>query len=486
MNSTKVKAPARNDLTEGPIVKKILTFALPIIAGNLLMQFYNVVDSVVIGQYAGADAVAAVGVSNPIMMLFNALFMGLSMGANIVISQTYGARDMEKLKRSINTVLGLAFAVGILITVMGLTLCRPLLRLLNTPENIFNDSAIYLTVIYTGMLGNVFFNNGSGILRGMGDSRWPLIALTISCVLNIVLDIWFVFGLHWGVAGVAWATVIGQTLSGIVLAWRIHHFGNGIRLSPKEIVRPNKEISLNILRLGLPSGIQAMAMSLGGVITQSFSNTFGSSFIAANSMVMRLDGFAMMPLMGLGMSSTTFVGQNMGAGKPDRARSGVYKILCMVAVVATTMGLIMFFFSKYFMLAFTNEENVIEIAVRGVRVICFVYICMGIEQTSGGAIRGAGVAVVPMAISILGNFLRIPLAYFLAIRQGNYMGMFYAMAATMTFGAIMLFSYFQFGNWREKGRVVARHQPAAASGPDAVEADVVEPDSVPMADDITD
>ena len=210
MSDTGARLPLKNDLTEGPIVKKLLLFALPMVAGNLLMQFYNVVDSVVIGQYAGADAVAAVGVSNPIMMLFNALFMGLSVGANIVVSQTYGAKDMDKLKLSINTILGLAFAVGIVITVMGLTLCRPLLRLLNTPENIFADAATYLTVIYTGMLGNVFFNNGSGILRGMGDSRWPLIALLLSCVINIVLDIWFVFGLHWGVAGVAWATVIDR------------------------------------------------------------------------------------------------------------------------------------------------------------------------------------------------------------------------------------------------------------------------------------
>ena len=151
MENSRIKSPSRNDLTEGPIVKKILVFALPIIAGNLLLQFYNVVDTVVIGQYAGSDAVAAVGISNPIMMLFNALFMGLSMGANITIAQTYGAKDMERLNRSINTVLGLAFAVGILITVMGLTLSKPLLRLLNTPEDIFEDSATYLSVIYTGI-----------------------------------------------------------------------------------------------------------------------------------------------------------------------------------------------------------------------------------------------------------------------------------------------------------------------------------------------
>ena len=460
MNDTGARLPLKNDLTEGPIVKKLLLFALPMVAGNLLMQFYNVVDSVVIGQYANADAVAAVGVSNPIMMLFNALFMGLSVGANIVVSQTFGAKDMAKLKLSINTILGLAFAVGIVITVMGLTLCRPLLRLLNTPENIFADAATYLTVIYTGMLGNVFFNNGSGILRGMGDSRWPLIALLISCVINIVLDIWFVFGLHWGVAGVAWATVIGQTLSGIVLAWRIHHFGQGIRLSPKEMLHPNKDISLNIVRLGLPSGIQAMAMSLGGVITQSFSNTFGSSFIAANTMVARLDGFAMMPLLGLGLASTTFVGQNVGAGKPDRAKSGVYKVFGMVVVVALVMGAIMFFFSKYFMLAFTDEENVIAIAVNGVRIICFVYVFMGIEQSAAGAIRGAGVAIVPMAISIVSNTLRIPFVYFLAIQRNNQLGIFYALALTMVLNGIMEFSYFRFGNWRDKGVVVAGQKSA--------------------------
>ena len=484
MDNTKAQRQIKNDLTEGPIVKKILTFALPIVAGNLLLQFYNVVDSIVIGQYAGADAVAAVGVSNPIMMLFNALFMGLSMGANIIISQTYGARDMEKLKRSVNTVLGLAFAVGIIITIMGLTLAKPLLRLLNTPANIFDDAAIYLTVIYTGMLGNVFFNNGSGILRGMGDSRWPLLALTISCIMNIVLDIWFVFGLHWGVAGVAWATIIGQTFSGLVLAWRIHHFGHGIKLSLKMMFRPDKEITVNIFRLGLPSGIQAMAMSLGGIITQSFANTFGSSFIAANTMVMRLDGFAMMPLMGLGMSSTTFVGQNMGAGNSERARKGVYKILSMVAVTGVIMGLIMYFFCEYFMLAFTSEEHVIAIAVSGVRLICFVYMFMGFEQTLAGSMRGAGVAIVPMVISIISNsFFRIPIAYFLAVRPNNYMGMFYAMATTMVLGATMEFLYFQFGNWREKGVVVAGRRAAATAEIGESEAGDDVPSELPPADD---
>jgi len=455
MSEQNARVRASNDLTEGAIVNKILLFALPIMASNLLQQLYNAVDSVVIGQYAGAEALAAVGVSNPIMMLFNALFMGFSTGASIIVAQSFGAKNIEKLRQSINTTFSLAFTVGLAITVLGVVLCRPLLRLLNVPADVFDNAATYLTIIFIGTIGNVFFNYGSGILRGMGDSRWPLLALSISCFLNIVLDVWFVFGFGWGIAGVAWATIIGQTLSGIVLAVRIHRFGYGLRVSFVEMLRPDMEIIKTIIRLGLPSGLQQMVMSLGGVITQSFTNRFGAVFIAGNTVVQRVDGFVIMPLFGLSMSATTFVGQNMGAGKPERAKKGVNRIVQMVILIAIVMGVVMFFFGHYVARAFTTESDVIVIAKQGIQIVSFIYAFMGVDVTLSGAMRGAGIAVVPMITSITSNIIRIPLVYILAVIPHNYLGAFYTMATAMVLGSIMMILYYRFGKWQEKGVRVA-------------------------------
>ena len=462
MGEQTVQARATNDLTQGPIVKKIIWFALPVIASNLLMQLYNAVDSIVIGQYAGAEQLAAVGSSNAVMMLFNSLFMGFSMGASIVVSQTFGAKNMGRLRQSINTIFALAFTVGLFITFAGVVACRPLLEVMNVPGSIIDYAQTYLTIIFVGTLGNVFFNYGGGILRGMGDSRWPLIALVVSCVLNIVLDVWSVYGLGMGVAGVAWATVIGQTISGLVLAWRINRSGYGIKISFREMLRPDRGIIAHVLRLGLPSGMQQTVMSLTGVVIQSFTNQFGPLFIAANSVVMRLDGFVLMPLFGLGMTTTTFVGQNIGAGNLERARKGVNRIAVMIVSLSLLMGCAMYFFGYYTVRAFTSDAMVMEIAMQGVRIICFIYTFMGLDGVFSGAMRGAGVAVVPMVIAITTNIFRIPLVYQMAIVPYNYLGVFYSMAITMTAGSLINAAYYRFGNWHEKGVRVAG--PGAGAG----------------------
>ena len=457
MANERTAVRAGNDLTEGPIVNKILLFALPVMASSLLQQLYNAVDSIVIGQYAGASSLAAVGVSNPVMMLFTALFMGISAGAGIVISQNFGAKNMERLRQAINTALSMAFIIGLLITVLGILLCRPLLRLLNVPDTVIGNAALYLTIIFAGTIGNVFFNYGSGILRGMGDSKWPLIALAISCFLNIVLDILFVYAFGWGIAGVAIATVIGQTLSGLALAWRINKFGYGIKISLYEMLHPNLDLAMTIIKLGVPSALQQVAMSLGGVITQSFTNRFGEVFIAANTVVQRVDGFVIMPMFGLSAAATTFAGQNMGAGKFERVKTGVSRILLMIVGLAVFMGVLMFFFGSYLAKAFTSQSDVIEIAVQGIRIICFVYAFMGMEITFAGALRGCGIAFMPMMASLGSLVARIVLVYVLAIVPFNYMGVYYAMGIQMIIGCLLNAVYYRFGNWRARSeRVAAR------------------------------
>ena len=455
MEKQKAGVSSSNDLTEGSIVGKILLFALPVMASNLLQQLYNAVDSIVIGQYAGSDAIAAVGVSNPIMLLFNALFIGFSLGAGIVVSQSFGAKDFDKLRRSINTTFTLAFSIGLVITVIGVSLSTPLLRLLNVPDDILGNSSLYLRIIFIGTIGNVFFNYGGGILRGLGDSRWPLLALAISCVLNIVLDVVFVFGFGWGVAGVAWATIIGQTLSGLVLAWRINRFGYGLKISFREMLKPDLVLFKTIIRLGLPSGLQHMSRSLGSVLTQSFTNRFGSLFIASNSVVQRVDGLVIMPMFGLGSSATTYVGQNIGAGKLDRAKKGINRILVMVFIFCAIMGVVMYFFGHNIALAFTSEVEVVGIVKQGIQIICFVYVFFGIDNTLSGSLKGAGVAIVPMISSIISNFLKVPLVYFLATVPNDYIGTFYMMAISMIIGAVTMLLYYKFGKWQEKGVRVA-------------------------------
>ena len=216
------------------------------------------------------------------------------------------------------------------------------------------------------------------------------------------------------------------------------------------MLRPNRSIIKSVFRLGIPSGLQQVAMSLGGAIVQSFTNSFGSLFIAANTAIMRLDGFVIMPMFGLSMSATTFVGQNTGAGKHDRAARGVHRILMMVTLLSVVLGVFMFFFGQYAVRAFTSETDVIEIAVHGMRIICFIYIFVGIDVTLSGAMRGAGMAVVPMITTIISNSIRIPLVYLLAIVPYNYLGVFYAMGASMIIGAAMISVYYRFGNWRKK------------------------------------
>ena len=485
----------RNDLTQGPILKKLITFAIPVILGNLCMQLYNVVDSVIVGNYVGTDALAAVGASFSIMMLFNALFLGVSMGAQIVISQTYGGKDFDGLRIVTNTGIALAIIIGTIITILGVPLSGALLELINTPANIRADATSYLMIIFAGTLGNVFYNLGAGILRGMGDSRWPLIAMLASSLVNIVLDLVFVIYFDMGVAGVAWATSIAHFVSGLIPLFRLQSGKYPVRLHIKDLLHPNGFATKRIISLGLPSAVQNMAMSLGGIVIQSFANTFGSNYIAANTIIMKADGFAIMPMMGLGMAATTFVGQNIGAGNQERAKRGVHAGQISAVIVAAAVGILLFFTGRYIMLAFGAGGEVLNMGVSGIRFLAFCYWTLGIDNVTGGSMRGAGAAVAPSVTAVMSTVCRIPLTYFLAaLPQKNhindllaempqnlvdlstqyfdtgvyktleeaqraaaaviaapdhYMGMFYAMGASMLLGMVFIFTYFKSGRWRK-------------------------------------
>lgn len=453
---------AKRDLTQGNVVSKLLFFALPLILSNLVMQFYNVADSIIVGNFVGSDAIAAVGASFPIMMLFNALFMGVAMGAGIVVAQYFGAKNHEALAKAVSTTFTITLIVGAVITSLGLLLSKPLLSLLGTPANILSDSTSYLAIVFLGTIGSMIYMIGGGILRGLGDSKWPLYFLIICSALNIVLDLLFVVVFGWGVPGVAWATILSQVTSAVLVYVRINKGGYGIRFGFGQL-KIDANSAKSILKLGLPSGIQSMTMSLGMLIIQSFANGFGSDFIAANSVVMRADGFAILPMMGIGMAVTTFTGQNMGAGKLDRAKEGIRAAAVIIIAIGVIMGVILWFFGIYVMRAFTDTPAVLEIGKRGIQVLAFTYCFMGLDHCFGGAMRGAGAAVAPMATALIANIARIPIAYFIAVVPGDYMGLFYSMAATMVLGCVMIMLYYKSGRWQNKAITGKQNAPVPMS-----------------------
>ncbi len=474
-----LRAKDNHDLTQGPITKKIVLFALPIIAGNLFQQLYNVVDSWVVGNYAqsGTACLAAVNASFPIMMFFNSLFMGISMGANIIISQYKGAKDQDSLQKAMTTTFSLSMLIGILITVLGLIFARPLLEVLGTPADIMDMSATYLRIVFIGTCGNIVYNGLNGMIRGVGDAKFPMYALIVAALMNIVLDLLFVICFHWDVAGVAWATIIAHFASGLMLVWKQSKGDYGAKIDFKHL-KPDPRMTKLIVRLGLPAAIQNAAFSCGMLVTQTFSNRFGTNYIAANAIIMKADGFAMMPMMGLQAAITTYVGQNIGAGDVKRTNKGVNSSLLIAVVSAVVIGVLLYFFGEYLMAAFNVTAEALEMGVKGLKFLAWFYVFMGVQNVLGGALRGAGASTASAVTSVAGTVLRIPMGYFLAIHplnkacqaaveagqyataklaeaagvgMENYFGLFETFAYGMIVGCLLIAPYYIWGNWRSKG-----------------------------------
>ena len=441
----------KTDLTVGPITRKLVLFALPILAGNIIQQLYNVADSVIVARFEGPGAMAAVVVGGPTMMLFNALFMGLSMGGNILISQYRGAKQFDTLEKAVNTVLTCSFIMGTLVTLLGIFFSRGMLVMLGTPEDILESAASYLRIVFIGMNGSILYNFSNGMTRGFGDSKTPLYVLTGSCILNICLDLVFVALLGWGVEGAAIATAIANLLSGAFLMWRFAGGRYGVKISLSRMKKIDLQTVKLMFKLGIPSSIQSTIMSFGNLFLQSFSNTFGSQFIAANGIVMQIDGFAMMPMFGMSMAVTTFTGQNIGAGYVERSKKGIVKGVQISVCIAIIMGFMIYNFGSNLIHAYTSDPTVVAIGSNAMRFLAFFFSFMGINQCLSGAMRGAGAAAVPAALTVVSNLIRIPVAYFLAMVPNNYMGMFYSMGVNMTLGSVMNFIYYRFGKWHTKG-----------------------------------
>ena len=475
----RLRAADMRDLTQGPITKKILRFSAPIILGNLFMQFYNVVDSVVVGNFAadGTHCLAAVNASFATMMVFNALFMGVSMGANIIISQYKGAKDESGLERAMTTTFVLGMLVGLFITAAGLICSRPILQLLNTPADILDDSTIYLRIIFAGTCGNIIYNGMNGMVQGLGDAKWPMYALIISSVTNILLDLLFVCVFHWDVPGVAVATIMAHILSGLIMLKRQSTGVYGAKINFRAL-RIDKFIAKQIVRLGVPSAVQSMCFAGGSLIIQTFSNRFGTEFIAANSILMKIDGFVLLPMLGFGNAVTTYVGQNIGAGDVHRAERGILSTVCLSGGITIIISILLFFFSPAISRIFGASEGAREMAVEGIHFICFFYLFHALQNVLSGSLRGAGAAAMAAVSAIGSTFVRVPLSWLLAGRPldaaldaavaagqfadraaaeaaqvgfENYIGIFQTWGWSMLAGLIIVLPFFLFGKWREMG-----------------------------------
>lgn len=437
----------RIDLTEGPIVGNLLRFAVPILLGTIVTQLYNVADSVIVGRFIGADALAAVSAGSPVMSLINLFMIGLSAGSVVVIAQRVGAKDMDALQKAVSTIAFLTLACSLFITAAGLAMTRPLLVLLGTPETIFADSRVYLTIVYLGTTGNMVYQMGSGALRGMGDSSWPFYFLLLCSLLNIALNLLSVVALGWGVAGVAAATAVSQLVSGVGILIHLNRGGYGVRLSLKTL-KPDRREAGKIIGIGLPAAIQNIGNSIAALCVQSSVNFFGPSFIAANSIVTKVDDLINIPVIALSTALCTFVGQNIGRFQMDRIRRGINASILIMTGLGFGMCGILIGFRGVFPRIFTLQAEVSAMAADGILIMSFQCLFHGTDRCLVNAMRGAGKSVVPMITAQFGAFSRIPLAWLLGVKTGDWHGIFWALLIASFLRSAAIAIYYYGGGWK--------------------------------------
>ncbi len=450
------------DMTEGEPWKKIVAFTIPMLLGNIAQQLYNTVDSIIVGRFVGDNALAAVGSAGPVMNLLLVLFVGISVGAGIIVAQYFGAKQREELSKAIGACLTLTAIASLIVMIIAPFVTKPLLRLLKTPESIIDWCNSYLLILFIGVLGCAFYNILVGILRGLGDSVSALVYLLIATVINMILDYVFVAWFDMGVAGVALATVIAQLISAILSFIKLSKMTDVFDLK-KEYLFSDRRYFINVFQLGLPSGVTQMIFSMSTIVVQALTNSFGEAFIAANVIVMRVDGFVMMPAFSFGGAMTTFAGQNVGARKMDRVAKGAKEGTLIGVMTSVVIAILILLFGRHLMAIFTETESLVELSFNMMKILMVGYIAMEVTQCLSGVMRGAGDTVTPMWISIITTvFIRVPLAYGLAyitrtpeLPNGNSACIFVSLLISWCLGALITFIFYKLGGWRKKALAVA-------------------------------
>lgn len=389
-----------NLMTEGSISKKIITFAFPLFIGNLFQQLYNTFDSLIVGNYIGSNALAAVSSAGNLIFLITGFFIGLSVGSGVVISTYLGANKKLHVKLSVHTTIALGLLSSILMTLIGTLFAKQALILMNTPSNVLRESIIYFKIYFLGAFGMVMYNTFVSILQAAGDSKNPLIYLIISSIINIILDLLFVKVFHYGVGAIAFATTISQFISAFLALNRLLKSDSLVKLYIKDI-RFNPFMVHKILKIGLPSAMQNSIIGFANVIVQSFVNYFGPMAIAGIGAYSKIEGFAFLPITSFAMALTTFVGQNLGAKKMDRVKKGTIFCMSCSVIIAEIIGLIMFIFSDTLIEFFDSTPKVIYYGSQRSKICSIFFFLLAFSHVSAAYFRGMGKSMTPMFVMLI-------------------------------------------------------------------------------------
>ena len=449
-----------SDMTVGNPMTCLLRFSIPLLIGNLAQQLYSTVDSIVVGQYVGDKALSAIGTTLPIINLLLVLFIAISTGTSIMVAQYFGAREKRLLSHSVGNAITLILLSSVIIMVIGIPLSSPLLELTNTPVETFDMAHSYLVIILAGVFFSGLYNILSGVLRGLGNSVYPLFVLLIASVLNIFLDIWFIAGLDMGVGGAALATIISQAVSAILCLFKLVRMKDTLVID-KSTLTPNRDLISQLMRLGLPAGITQVIFSMSMVFVQSLTNSMGYKVVTCTTAVMRIDGFAMMPNFTFGMAIATFVGQNIGANRLDRIEQGRKDVLKISLTTSLILVTLLLLFGENLIRLFTSTEEIINLGVRQIRILAFGYVAMAISQVFAGIMRGAGDTMPSMWISMVTTVcVRVPVAYLWAYftkspkyPAGSPDALFFSLLISWVTGAVLNYLWYRRGTWKEKSLI---------------------------------
>ena len=441
------------DLTKGPIGKQILQFTVPLLLGNIFQQFYNAADTVIVGKFVGREALAAVGSSGALINLLVSILMGVAVGAGVVVSRYYGAKQYTEMRATIHTTIAFGLISGAAMSVLGVAITPVILRWMQTPESVMASSVLYFRIYFAGVLTTVMYNIGSGIFRALGDSKRPLYFLIISTIINIILDLLFVAVFHMGIGGAAIATVVAQGLSMVLVFYKMMREDTVYRVSWREI-RIHKRFLRQIIAIGLPSGIQNGIVSLSNVVVQSNINSFGDIAMAGCGAYNKLDGFALLPAGSFSLALSTFVSQNIGAEQYDRAKKGAAFGLIAAMVISELAGVLIYFTAPQLVGFFNDDPEVIRYGVLMARNIVFAYALVAYSNAMAGVLRGAGLSRVPMFVMVgCWCVLRVIWIQIMVPLTQDIRVVFWSYPITWAVSVTILTIYFFKVDWLHKGQL---------------------------------
>lgn len=444
----------RMDMTEGPLITKIIKFTIPVMLSGILQLLFNTADVIVVGRFTGKTALAAVGSTGSLINLLVSLFMGLSIGTNVLVARYQGAKDDKSVSETVHTSIALGIVGGLILLIVGVVATRSLLEMMATPDDVIDQSTLYMRILFFGMPLNLILNFGAAILRAIGDTKRPLYYLTIAGVINLFLNIFLVTVFSLGVAGVAIATVISEGVSCVLILLCLKHETGAIRLYFNRIkINPSK--CIDIMKIGLPAGLQGCIFSISNVLIQSSVNSFGSTVMAGNTAASNIEGFVYVSMNSLHQTCISFTSQNFGAGKFKRIKKVLINCLVIVAITGLVLGNSAYFFGKYLLSAYNNEAEVISYGLIRLSIISTMYFLCGLMDVMVGAMRGIGYSILPMIVSLVGACgLRIVWIYtvFVKFRTLDILFISYPVTWTITFLSHLVCYYIVTKKYKDKFR----------------------------------